>query len=277
MPRAWAWPAIGVAVGGYGALLLWLRLNEARLIFFPDRQLRPSPPVLRLEERQVEILTPDGLHLTGWAIPAAADSLGLWLLLFHGNAGNLSTEGRPEHDRQLRDLGLNILAIDYRGYGASEGQPSESGLYADAEASYRYLRDRLAVSPDRIVIYGHSLGAAVAIDLASRVDAAGLIAEGAFTSVPELGREFYPFIPVRWVTRSRFASIDKIHSIAMPKLFIHARADATIPMRHGLRLFEEAQPPKTFLEVAGGHDDAFLVDAAAYQDGITRFLRSITR
>ncbi|MGH7703864.1 MAG: alpha/beta hydrolase [Gemmatimonadales bacterium] len=260
----------------YAAALIWLRLNEDRLIYFPNRagrQLEAPSAGLALGAERVLISTPDSVRLAGWVIPARPpDSTGLWLLLFHGNAGDISSAGRPEHDRQLRDLGLDVLAIDYRGYGESEGTPSEEGLYTDARAAYDYLRTTRGVPPSRIVLYGHSLGSAVAIDLATRVEVAGLIVEGAFTSVPDRGQEIYPFFPVRLIARSRFASLDKIGRIAIPKLFIHGRDDITIPIRHGRRLYDRAQSPKTFLEVRGGHDDAYAVDSAAYQAGISRFL-----
>ncbi len=265
-----------LVLAAYAGLLLLLRLNEDRLVYFPDRQPPPLPPAaLGLRVEPVSFPGADGIRLTGWVIPSTDTRPSeWWLLVFHGNAGNLATGGRPEHDRQLRDLGLNILALDYRGYGASEGTPSEAGLYADAEGAYAYLRSR-GVPADRIVIYGHSLGSAVAIDLASRVAAAGLIVEGAFTSATDLGQEAYPFVPVRLIARSRFASIEKISQVTVPKLFIHGRSDATIPIRHGRRLFEAAPEPKTFLEVAGGHDDAFQVGAVEYEAGIARFLTGL--
>ena len=169
-------------------------------------------------------------------------------------------------------LGLSLLAFDYRGYGESGGAPSEQGLYRDADAAYRYLREDRGVPADRIVVFGHSLGSAVAIDLASRVPAAGLIVEGAFTSAVDRGQELYPYIPVRWIARSRFGSIDKVAGITVPKLFLHAARDEVIPLAHGRRLFEAAREPKTFVELQGGHGDAFDVDSARYFGSIGKFL-----
>ena len=150
-------------------------------------------------------------------------------------------------------MGLNLLAFDYRGYGESGGAPSEAGLYRDAEAAYRYLRRELGVPADRIILFGHSLGSAVAIDLASRVPPAGLIVEGAFTSATDRGQELYPYIPVRWIAASRFNSIGKMPLVTAPKLFLHAVHDEVIPLAHGRRLFEAASPPKRFVELGGGH------------------------
>ena len=164
-------------------------------------------------------------------MPAARTPTGLWLLICHGNAGNLSEFDRPVHYAGLRGLGLSLLAFDYRGYGESGGSPGEQGLYRDADAAYRYLREERGVPADRIVLFGHSLGSAVAIDLASRVPAAGLIVEGALTSAVDRGRELYPYIPVGWIARSRFRSIDKLPAVSAPKLFLHATRDEVIPIR----------------------------------------------
>jgi fermentation-respiration switch protein FrsA (DUF1100 family) len=266
-----------LVVVAYLALLLLLRLNESRLIYFPGptRSLLPPPAHLGLSVERVEIPTEDGLTLVSWVLPAGADSTGFWLLICHGNAGNLSEFGRPDHYAGLRQLGLHILAFDYRGYGESEGVPSETGLYTDAQAAYRFLRERKAIPPERIVVFGHSLGSAVAIDLVSREPAAGLIVEGALTSIIERGRELYPFIPVRWIAASRYLSIEKISRVTIPKLFLHARGDEVIPLAHGRRLYEAAPPPKTFVELDGGHGDAFDLDSASYFGSIERFIASL--
>ena len=185
--------------------------------------------------------------------------------------------GRPAHYAGLRALGLNLLAFDYRGYGESEGKPTEPGLYADATAAYRYLRDVLHVPPGRIVLFGHSLGSAVAVDLATREPAAGIVLDGALASVVGRAQEVYPFVPVRWIARSRYASIEKIGRLRIPKLFLHARADEVIPFAHGRRLYEAAAEPKTFVALRGGHGDAFDLDSATYFGAIRAFLASLPR
>ena len=271
------WSLVVLVVVLYVALLLLLRLNESRLIYFPgsQRSLLAPPGSLNLPVERVTFPTEDGLTLASWVIPAGRDSTGLWLLICHGNAGNLSEFGRPAHYAGLRELGLHLLAFDYRGYGESEGLPTESGLYKDADAAYRYLRDGRGVPADRIIIFGHSLGSAVAVDLASRVSVGGLIVEGALTSVVDRGQELYPFIPVRWIAGTRFVSIEKIAKVTAPKLFLHARGDEVIPVAHGRRLYEAAPPPKTFLELQGGHGDAFDVDSAKYYGAIAEFLAAL--
>jgi hypothetical protein len=272
-----AWTVVIVAALAYIALLVLLRLNEPRLIYFPGagRTLLAPSPALRLPVRRVQFSTDDGLTLVSWLIPPGRDSTGFWFLICHGNAGNLSEFDRPLHYAGLHQLGVGILAFDYRGYGESQGAPSEKGLYRDAQAAYRYLRDEVRVPADRIVLFGHSLGSTVAVDLATRVSVAGLILEGAPTSVRERGAELYPYIPVRWIAGSRFDSYGKISQVKVPKLFLHAEADEVIPIAHGRRLYEAAPPPKTFVQLHGTHSDAFEVDSARYFDSIGKFLASL--
>jgi fermentation-respiration switch protein FrsA (DUF1100 family) len=265
------------AVVLYLGLLVLLRVFESHLIYFPGNQrtLLPPPSSLDLPVERVEIATADTITLVGWVIPGPSDSTGLWLLIFNGNAGNLSEAGRPTHYAGLRRLGLNLLTLDYRGYGESRGVPTEWGLYRDADAAYRYLRESRRVPASQIVVFGHSLGSAVAVDLASRVPTAGLILEGALTSVVDRGQELYPYIPVRWLAASRFASLEKVAAVGVPKLFLHAAADDVIPVSHGRRLYDAAPPPKTFVELQGGHGDAFDVDSARYFGSIAKFLASL--
>jgi len=265
-----------VLIGSYVALLLLLRLSEPRLLYFPGPRgpLQPPPPELGLPVERVELRAEDGVRLVSWIV-RADDPAAPWLLICHGNGGNISEAGRPYHYAGLRAAGLHLFAFDYRGYGESEGVPSEAGLYRDAEAAYRFLRDSLAVPPDRIVLFGHSLGSAVAVELAGRAPAAGLILDGALTSVPDRAQEIYPYLPVRWLAASRYASVDKIGRLHLPKLFLHAEADEVIPIGHGRRLFAAAPEPKRFVTLAGGHGDAFEADSATYYGEIRRFVAEL--
>jgi uncharacterized protein len=262
----------------YLVVLLVLRLSESRMLYVPgsSRTLLEPPPELNLGVRRVELTTEDDVRLVSWAMPADSGS-GYWLLICHGNAGNISEAGRPFHYAGLRALGLNLFAFDYRGYGESEGMPTEDGLYRDADAAYRYLRNTLAVPPERIVVFGHSLGSAVAIELVSRVPAAGLILDGALTSVLERAQELFPYAPVRWIAASKYPSIERVGELKLPKLFLHARNDEVIPFAHGRRLFEAAADPKEFVALRGGHGDAFELDSAAYYGAIGRFVAELER
>jgi fermentation-respiration switch protein FrsA (DUF1100 family) len=262
----------------YVTFLVALRLGESRMLYVPGRSrtLVDPPAELDLGVRRVELIASDGVRLVSWAMPADSGA-GYWLLICHGNGGNLSEVGRPFHYAGLRALGLSLLAFDYRGYGESEGVPTEQGLYRDADAAYRYLRDTLAVPAERIVVFGHSLGSAVAVELVSRVPAAGLVLDGALTSVVERAQEVFPYAPIRWIAASRYPSIERVGALTLPKLFLHARADEVIPFGHGRRLFEAAAPPKEFVALQGGHGDAFEVDSAAYFGAIGRFVAELDR
>ena len=262
----------------YLVVLLILRLSESRMLYVPggNRTLLDPPAELALDVRRVTITASDGVRLAAWAMPVG-DGSGYWLLMCHGNAGNISEAGRPQHYAGLRGVGLSLLAFDYRGYGESEGAPTEEGLYRDADAAYRYLRDTIGVPPERIIIFGHSLGSAVAVELASRVPAAGLILDGALISVVERAQELFPYAPVRWIAASRYPSIERVGQLRLPKLFLHARGDEVIPIAHGRRLFEAAAEPKRFVELRGAHGDAFDVDSAAYFGAVRDFVAELER
>jgi fermentation-respiration switch protein FrsA (DUF1100 family) len=253
----------------YAAVLLYFRLNEDHLVFYPERgPLAPPPPDLQLASRDVHLRAADQVALVARLIPpppeVPAAEAG-WLLYLHGNGGNVGDPGYNRAWAKFHRLGLGVLAVDYRGYGQSAGTPSEQGFYRDADAAYDYLTSALEVPARRLVIYGYSLGAAVAIDLGARVPAAGLMVEGPFLSIPAMGAELYPFLPASLLARNRFASVDKIARVSMPKLFLHARTDEVVPFRQGERLFALAVPPKLFKAVAGGHMTAHDVDPAFFQ------------
>ena len=247
----------GLATLGYLAPMAYLAVNEQRMVFRPDqfggRAVMPIPDSLHLVSNRVTFTSEDGAKIVGLVIPSA-DSATQWLLYLHGNAGNVTSSVLPQFYARWHALGLSILAIDYRGYGESEDRlPSEQGAYADARAAYDWLRKAQAVPANRIVIYGHSLGAGVATELALHVDAAGLIVEGAFTSVPDIGATVYPWFPVRLIASQRFANIDKIGLVAMPKLIMHASDDHIVPYAHGQALYAAARAPKEWVELKGGH------------------------
>ena len=256
----------------------YLKFNERAFIFRPaERRVAAPAPGLALREQRIVYSSSDGVTLSAWIVPAAAGhASGTWLLVCHGNFGNIGYGQRPEFYAFMRDLGVNLFAFDYRGFGDSTGTPDERGLYADATASYEYLIRTLHVPPERIVIFGHSLGSGVAIELASRVRAAGLIVEGAYTSIVERGQELYPLLPINLIASQRFPSLDRIASISMPKLFLHSPEDTVIPYAHGRRLFEAARAPKRLVDVRGGHDDAYRIDKAVYHGAIAQLLRDVT-
>ena len=264
--------AIGYIVG-----LGYLKLNETKLVFPREVAVGGYPPAadsLRLPYRTVSFRTSDSVLLYAWEVPAK-EPTGMWVLLCHGQTGNLATTTRPEYYAYLRAIGVNIFAFDWRGFGTSEGKPTEEGLYRDATAAYEYLRTAHRVPPESVVIYGHSLGTAPAIELATRVAAAGLVLEGSPKSVVSRAQEVYPYLPVTLLLSSRFNSIGRISRVTIPILFFHARNDARIPLGHGRALFDSAKARKRFVELAGRHHDAFLADSAKYFGEYARFVTEL--
>lgn len=270
--------AVGLLIIGYTGAIAYLKIRETSLVYHPAERAVAEPDTqFKLNKREVAFASGDSTMLTAWIVPGLApDSAGYWLLVCHGNYGNIGYGDRPDFYHRNAQLGLNVFAFDYRGFGASDGTPSEQGLYADALASYRYLTDTLHVPYDRIVIFGHSLGSGVAIELATHVMAAALVVEGAYTAVPDRGQELYPLLPVKLIATQRFASIDKIKNVRVPKLFLHSPADDIIPFAHGQRLFAAATEPKAFVSVNGGHMEAYRIDAPTYFGAIRRLVRSLT-
>ena len=176
-----------------------------------------------------------------------------WVLYLHGNAANVATRLNILHCEKLRALGLNVIAPEYRGFGGMDGVPTEADVNRDARSGYDYLRRQLQADPRRLIVYGWSLGSAVAVDLSSRVDEAAVILEGAPASLVAIGARRYPYFPIRMLIRNPFESIAKIDRIRAPVLFLHSREDAVIPFEEGRRLFDAARSPKQFVEVSGGH------------------------
>ncbi len=263
-----------IVLGGYAALVGFVFVSQHRLVYLPDAAggFGPLTPAdLGLEYENVRIPTPDGLSLHGWLVHGAGPRV---VLFFHGNAGNVSH--RLETIRLFSELGLTVLIIDYRGYGRSEGTPSEAGTYADAEAAWRYLTQERRVAPGEIVVFGRSLGGPIAAQLALRQAPAGLVVESAFTSVTDLASEIYWFLPVRWMSRFRYPTEEFLRDVECPVLIIHGRDDEIVPFAHAKALYAAANEPRTLLELPGGHNDATLrIRHGAYREGLEQFLRSL--
>lgn len=236
----------------YGGAIVWLVTQETRLIFQaagPLGDRRPAQPFEQIDE------TAEGAQVQSrvWIMPAPAQAEQRpWVLFLHGNGSNVASRLNILHYERLRALGVNVMTPEYRGYGGVAGVPTEQGLADDARHAYDLLRRR-NVAPGRIVIYGWSLGSAVAVNLASHVDEAAVILEGAPSSIVAIGQQRYPFFPIRAIIRNPFESISRIDRIDSPSLFLHSPEDQVIPIAEGRKLFEAAKMPKTFVEVSGGH------------------------
>lgn len=249
--------------------LVYMRMFERRSIFYPEKRIEFTPSSSGLDYEDVFFMTKDNLKLNGWFIPAKNPHT--VVLYFHGNAGNISH--RIEIAKFFNEKNFSFFIIDYRGFGRSQGSPFELGTYLDALAAYEYLVKVKGIPAEKIVLYGKSLGAAVAIDLASKVKAGALICESGFTSSASVARDIYKFIPVWLFVTQKYDSLKKVGKIDTPKLFIHSKNDEIIPFRHTERLFETAKEPKEFYVMRGGHNDAFYIYNAECMQKISDFLK----
>jgi fermentation-respiration switch protein FrsA (DUF1100 family) len=262
---------------------------ESRFIYFPSkypegdwrvREPRAVEGRVSVRVEDVWLTAADGVRLHAWHAapvvgrggalePVAADRT---LLYLHGNAGNISH--RHEIIERFASLPAHVLALDYRGYGRSDGSPSEEGLYADARAAFDHLTKERGVPPNRVVIYGESLGGAVAVDLASKVQPCALIIQSSFTSIADMAAEVMPFVP-RFVIRTKMDSLEKIARVRAPILVVHSPADDVVPYRLGRRLYEAAPEPKRFYEIKNApHNLTFDIGGAAYINALREFVDS---
>ncbi len=259
---------IVIVVSLYVVLIIVVWFFQSRLIYFPQSAIAMTPDQIKLPYEVISFEASDGVKLSGWFIPAE-NSRGV-ILFCHGNAGNISH--RLESILIFNRLSLDVFIFDYRGYGQSEGKPTEQGTYLDAEAAWDYLVENREADPTKIIIFGRSLGGAVASWLAKAQIPGALIVESAFTSIPDIGAEVYPFLPVRLLSRINYSTIDHIHDVTCPVLIVHSRDDELISFNHGLKIFEAANEPKDLLEISGSHNDGFLVSAGKYEIGLNLFI-----
>jgi fermentation-respiration switch protein FrsA (DUF1100 family) len=259
-----------LAVGWLG-LMLVLFLIQDRMLFFPSRELVWTPSRADLAYEDLMLPLEDGNQVSAWFVPAK-NARGT-VLFCHGNAGNISH--RLESIRDFHELGVNVLIFDYEGYGRSTGKPSEAALYRDVRAVWSYLTKDRGLPPERIVLFGRSLGGAVAAWLAARVDAAGLIVESSFTSVPDMARELYPLLTIRAMVRTRLETATYVQQVRCPVLVAHSRDDDIVPYSHGRRIYELAPEPKFFLEMRGDHNSGPFATGPAYREGLGRFLDEV--
>jgi len=284
------WQALSILAAAYGGLALLVYIFQSHLVFFPevDREISATPARIGLPYEDLHLQTSDGVALHGWYIPAPQPRG--TVLFLHGNAGNISH--RLDSIEMFHRLGYSTLIFDYRGYGNSGGKPTEQGTYRDAEAAWRYLTEQRHIPSCRIVLFGESLGGAIAAWLAAthplpqsagfasnvsrdvavipapdasqrRVMAAShkpaaLVIASGFTSVPELGQQLYPYLPIKWLARIRYDTRVYLRSVTVPVLIAHSPQDDIVPFEHGRALYAAANPPKQFLELAGGHNDGFI-------------------
>ncbi len=263
---------VATLVLAYLVILLLFRVFESRLIYFPNYPGRLSgdwrPEGLPVED--VWLRTADGVKLHAWWIPG--EGAEFTFVAFHGNAGNIAN--RAEIYRFVRSLPANVLAVDYRGYGRSEGKPSEAGLYRDAEAAYDYLVSDRSIAPSRIIAFGGSLGTAVAVDLAAKHEVGGVVLEAPFASGKAVARRVYAFIPgLGYIVKSKFDTATKLAKVHAPILIVHCVRDPVLPFPLGEEVYRLARTPKFFLRVEGYcHEEASSVAPEQYRSQLLLFL-----
>jgi uncharacterized protein len=261
-----------------GCVYMWD--TQKQHIYLPEQAYQTTPDRDGMRYEEVRILYGSGTghgELFGWWIPGASASSPA-LLYLHGNARNISLN--VEHAARLHSMGYGLLLVDYRGYGKSGGgEPDEKKIYEDAEAAWNYLLGQLRQPPQRAFIYGHSLGGAVAIDLAVRhPEAAGLITESTFTSMMDMGKRDYPYLPVDLLLNQRFDSIDKVGKLKIPVLFIHGTWDSKAPWQMSQRLFDAAPHPKVLKLIEGGeHNNSGGIASVEYREAVTTFVQQYAR
>lgn len=264
---------IGLLGLGYLAIVALMYLGQSRLLHLPDvpgRTLVATPEHIGLAYENVVFTADDGIALHGWFVPAA--DARATLLFFHGNAGNISH--RLDSLRIFHELGLATFIFDYRGYGQSHGRPSEAGLYTDAHAAWTHLTEDRGVDPQHIIAFGRSLGGAVAACLARERPLGALILESTFTSVPDLGAELYPWLPVRRLARLNYDAHGCVRDVEAPVLVVHSPEDEIVPFRHGEALARAAGGD--LLRIGGDHNTGFLRSGELYRNELARFIARST-
>ena len=269
--RIWRWcrPVVLVAI-----LLFLLRRFEQLQVYHPNRTLAATGAELGRPWESVRFGAADGVELNAWYFPATnnAPQSGRVFLLCHGNAGNISH--RLDQYSLLLELGAAVFAFDYRGYGQSQGRPSEEGTYRDAHAAYQWLRAK-GFAAQQIVVLGESLGGGVASELACREPIGALILQSTFTSVADLGAELFPWLPVRWLGRIKYDTANRLPQLRVPLLVLHSRADTLIPFHHAERNFRRANEPKRLVELNGDHNETLLAGRDGCQTAIKEFLAKL--
>lgn len=246
---------------------------DRNFIFFPSRLIIQTPKAVDLNYQDVRFHSSDGIKLNGWWIEKeGAEGTLIW---FHGNGGNMGD--RVDHIKLFYDfLPLHLFMIDYRGYGKSEGTPSEEGTYRDAEAALAFVQSRGQPKSQKLFYYGQSLGSAIAVELAMRKAPDALILESPFTSIRDMARVAYPFLPLGFLIRTEYNSLSKIGKISCPVLILHGDRDEIIPWEQGKALFEAANQPKTFTLLPGaGHNDTFILGGEPYLREWGRLIRTV--
>lgn len=268
------WSAVRIAAVAYVGIGLLVYFRQPRYVYVPDRHVELTPAAVGLAFEEVFLPVGGNDRIMAWFVPADEnDRRDVAVLFCHGNAGDIGD--RLLSLETFHKMGLDVLIFDYRGYGKSSGKPTEDGTYEDVRAAWDHLVEQRGLSPDRIVLFGRSLGGAVAAWLATHVKPAGLVIESTFTSAPDMAKRLFPYLPVKLVCSFKYDSLARMKQITCPVLIAHGEADDMIPCAHGRRLFEAANEPKSFAEIVGGHNGGGLDVDPRYQAAFRAFVDQI--
>lgn len=270
--RVWWLTKLLFALGLLYFALKWFEWSQT---YQPSRRVVSSIDTISPDGLEFQVLSGGRYQVQAWLLPAARGAAYQdWLVIFaHGNAGNISH--RQSFYQTWLHLGFNVLAFDYRGYGASEGRPSESGTYEDLRSVLDWALKN-GFPQERILLLGKSLGGGVASEVAGDGNSAGLILHSTFTSIPDIGAELFPFLPVRWLATILHDTYGKLHDLQQPVLILHSRSDSLISFHHAERNYSAAQSPKWLFEISGDHNDDEWERVTSLEPAVTTFMRHLT-
>jgi len=255
---------------GLVVLFIMLRYFEHSQVYHPGRSFDATGAELGRPFEQVHFKSGDGVDLHGWFYPATTNSPNahIGLVYCHGNAGNISH--RLDTCRALLQTGMAVFLFDYRGYGKSSGRPSEEGTYLDAQAACAWMRLK-GYANTNLIAYGESLGGGIATEVLLREKLGGLVLQGTFTSVPDLGAELFPWLPVRWISRIKYDTLSKLPKVTVPVVVLHSRGDEIIGYHHSQKNYDAIKSPKFFCELQGDHNNP-LEDRKSFVEAINTLL-----
>lgn len=251
-----------VVISVFVMVAVYVYFNQKNMVFYPTRDIVVTPRDIGIEFDDVYIPSDDNVTIHGWFVPAGRTN-DKAILFCHGNAGNISH--RLETIEFLNGLGVSVLIFDYRGYGLSTGEPTEEGVYADARQCYDWLVNEKGFEQKDIIVFGRSLGGAVAIELASRTGCHSVVVESSFTNAADMARKIFPILPTGVLLKYRFDSLEKIATVGCPVMVIHSPEDDLIPYAMGEKLYERAAQPKRFVKIHGGHNDRDYINDPDYR------------
>ncbi len=259
----------------YFAIVAVFYFRQNKLIFTPDPlngEWERTPNDVGLVYENLTLTTQDDCKLHAWYIPSQSD----WLVIyFHGNNSNVSHQ--IDQIKAISDCQVSVLVIEYRGYGKSQGIPSENGLYLDSEAAWQYATDHLGATSNKTIIHGRSLGGGVASYLSAKIQPAGLILESTYTSIPEAGRDKYPWLPIKLLIKTSLDTLSRLPKINAKRCIIHSPEDLTIPFHHAQKLYLSHPEKSDFIVIRGSHADGFKDSYDVYRSGLKAFISSITQ